>query len=327
MKRILEIASVAMILGIALLFFVWPGMQSPDPDEPVALVNGSPIHREELQREVDKNRDQYALQNIFYDKTELKRLRKLILDHLIERELLWQQAVTMGLMADDEAVAAEREMMVKQYGNSAILNNMIRNRKISPETFWELIRKDLTIDALIEREISDAVAIEPEEMQAYYQKNIHSFTAPEQVRASQICIFPNSKDNTPAQWQAAKTAAEALRQRLRQGEAFEDLARQASDCATGERGGDLGYFTHGTIEPEIEEVAFSMQLEEVSPVIKTASGYQIIKVTGRQPARVLSFDEAQNDILHRLQEQSAERLLTAYIQRLRMKADITTHIK
>lgn len=65
--------------------------------------------------------------------------------------------------------------------------------------------------------------------------------------------------------------------RLTDGEMFEDLARQRSDCSSFKRGGDLGYFTKGEMQPAFELVAFNLNVGEVSDVVETDSGVHLIK--------------------------------------------------
>lgn len=75
-------------------------------------------------------------------------------------------------------------------------------------------------------------------------------------------------------------AIEELRKyqnRLNQGEKFEDLAHERSDCSSYKRGGDLGYFTRGEMQPSFESAAFQLPVGEVSDVVESDSGVHLIK--------------------------------------------------
>ncbi len=80
---------------------------------------------------------------------------------------------------------------------------------------------------------------------------------------------------------AAKAKAEALRARIEKGEDFAAVAREASDCPSGERGGDLGEFGKGRMDPVFEQAAFTQKVGELGPLVKSSFGYHIIKVTAR----------------------------------------------
>ncbi|HHD16442.1 MAG: peptidylprolyl isomerase [Thermoplasmata archaeon] len=87
-----------------------------------------------------------------------------------------------------------------------------------------------------------------------------------QVRASHILV-DSEKD------------AIRIRNRIRAGARFEDLARKHSRCPSGKKGGDLGYFGRGQMVKPFEDAAFSMKKGDVSEPVKTQFGYHIIKVT------------------------------------------------
>ena len=57
-------------------------------------------------------------------------------------------------------------------------------------------------------------------------------------------------------------------------------AGQVSDCDTAKHGGDLGYFASGYMQPEFEEAVLKLTVNELSGVVKTASGAHLILRTG-----------------------------------------------
>ena len=80
-----------------------------------------------------------------------------------------------------------------------------------------------------------------------------------------------------------KKQSEALtiQERLRQGEKFGKLAKELSiDSGSAKRDGSLGYFGRGAMVKPFEEVAFKLQIGEVSDLVKSEFGYHIIKRLG-----------------------------------------------
>jgi parvulin-like peptidyl-prolyl isomerase len=71
--------------------------------------------------------------------------------------------------------------------------------------------------------------------------------------------------------------AKAIQERLKKGEKFANIAREASLCPSGKRGGDLGTFGRGKMVKEFEKAAFDLQKGETSPIIRTKFGCHIIK--------------------------------------------------
>jgi parvulin-like peptidyl-prolyl isomerase len=84
-----------------------------------------------------------------------------------------------------------------------------------------------------------------------------------------------------------KAAAAAARRRIvTGGEKFAKVAAEVSDDPNSARsGGDLGFFTGGTMEPAIEKVAFSLKLNEVSQPVRTPYGWHIVEVLERDTVK------------------------------------------
>ena len=135
-----------------------------------------------------------------------------------------------------------------------------------------------------------------------YTAEKERFHRPEQIRASHILV-PGADDT-------ARDKAQQLRDQIKAGASFEDLARQHSaDPGSAAKGGSLGWFSPGRMVPEFD--AAIQQLRDsgdLSPVVKTQFGYHIIRLDERRPAQVQSFEEVR------------DQLIGATVQRLRVKA-------
>jgi peptidyl-prolyl cis-trans isomerase C len=74
---------------------------------------------------------------------------------------------------------------------------------------------------------------------------------------------------------------EALKTEIENGGDFAALAREHSNCPSGNRGGDLGAFGPGMMVPEFDRVVFSAPVNEVQGPVRTQFGYHLIEVTSR----------------------------------------------
>jgi foldase protein PrsA len=80
---------------------------------------------------------------------------------------------------------------------------------------------------------------------------------------------------------AKQSESLAIVERLKNGEKFGKLAKELSiDSGSGKKDGNLGYFTKGMMVKPFEEVAFKLQIGEISDPIKTEFGHHIIKRLG-----------------------------------------------
>ncbi len=128
------------------------------------------------------------------------------------------------------------------------------------------IRQEILEPAVLKRKLLDAFASSvPRET--------------EQVHARHILV------NTEAE-------AKAIRQQLLAGADFAALAKKSSiDPGTKDKGGDLGWFGRGVMDPAFEKAAFSLKVGEISEPVKTSFGYHIIQVLARDPHRPLTPDQ------------------------------------
>ena len=67
---------------------------------------------------------------------------------------------------------------------------------------------------------------------------------------------------------------------IKKGKKFGSAAREISKCPSRKKDGSLGYFTKGMMVKEFDEVAFKLQIGEISEPVKTEFGYHLIKRFG-----------------------------------------------
>jgi len=140
------------------------------------------------------------------------------------------------------------------------------------------------VQVLIEREILEKIKVNDEEVSEYYEQNKDSFTEKEQVHLYNILLETEEE-------------AQDVLERLKAGENFSEITIEKSTGPSAAQGGDLGYLARGTIIPEIEEVVFALELEELSEVIKTDFGFHILKITEKKPETIKALEEVKEDII------------------------------
>ena len=74
-----------------------------------------------------------------------------------------------------------------------------------------------------------------------------------------------------------QSEAMKLYEEIKSGKKFGSVARDISKCPSGKKDGDIGYFTKGMMVKEFEDVAFNLEIGEMSPPVKTQFGYHLIK--------------------------------------------------
>ncbi|SHI08403.1 SurA N-terminal domain-containing protein [Ferrimonas marina] len=156
--------------------------------------------------------------------------------------------------------------------------------------------------------------VSEQELQEYYNGQSAQFTQPERRLAAHM-LFEGDD--------AQARADEALA-RVRAGEAFADVAREASDDSfTAENGGELDWMTPGAMDVAFDEALFGLEEGGVSDVFASDFGYQIVQAKAVEAATVLPFAEVKDNIAATLQSDKAQREFYALQQTL---ADVSFEV-
>jgi peptidyl-prolyl cis-trans isomerase D len=202
-------------------------------------------------------------------------------------------------------------------------------------TYYEAHKNELKIPekrkvkyALVDMQaIRNKIAISPDDIKRNYEDNEQQYATPEQVRASHILLKTEGKDDA-----AVKKQAEDLLAKAKSGADFAKLATQYSeDEASKVKGGDLDYFPKGQMVPEFDKAAFSLNVGQISDLVKSQYGYHIIKVTEKKAATKKSLDEVRAQIEDQLKweraQAEAQRVADEVAGKLKTPADFDGYAK
>ncbi len=253
-----------------------------------------------------------------------REVKKQFLEQFVERKLLMQEAQRLKITVRDQAVDEALQGILER-------NNMTRTEMqrqleaagLMIEDVRAALRAELMTSEVIGREVHAKVSVSDTEIEKYYLENIRPKERPgARVRLRQI-LLQVGKDFTPEQISALQERAESLRAQLEAGASFEQLAASYSQCPSAERGGDLGFFYKNQLLPAVEQVAFSIPVDSVSPVIRSALGFHIIVVTFRELGDAEpDWRTHERDIRPILYGREFERVYTRWYTDLRARAHI-----
>jgi peptidyl-prolyl cis-trans isomerase C len=293
-----------------------------DPaDETVALtVNGVDVTKGEIAEEVARLSRQFGRMDPQQVGQMQGALQEQATDNLISRILLEQQVKKEGIEVKQEDVDARMAEIRASVGSEEELANRLAMMGMTVELLEQEMWTGLAVEKLI-AEHSPVAEVTDDEVRAYYDDNPGQFQQPEMVKASHILI-KTEPNGTEAMKTQAREEAEAILAELNKGADFATLAAERSACPSSQKGGDLGFFQRGQMVKPFEDAAFAMSVGEVSGVVETQFGYHIIKVTDRQEARTIPFDDVKDQVRTMLEGRRQQEAMKAYTDQLRASATI-----
>jgi peptidyl-prolyl cis-trans isomerase SurA len=324
-------------------------------EEIITRVNNQIITRSEFLRSKDQLKDEVKQRDpANADKLYAEREKDVLRD-LIDQALLIDKGKDLGITGDTDLIK-RLDQMRKEMKLASLedLEKEATKQGISWEDFKQNMRNELITQKVIGEEVGGHLAVSKEEEQKFYDEHKSDMEQPESVRLNEILVAPKTiappapasapaeadpNSTAPATAQpaaddaarkaaedAALTIAEAkandLLKQIRDGAAFEDIAKKYSDGPSAGDGGTLGSFKRGQLAPALEEKTFAMKTGEVSDVIRTKQGYVILKVVDHQAAGIPPMKDVLPKIQDALYYQKLQPALRAYLTKLREDAYI-----
>jgi peptidyl-prolyl cis-trans isomerase C len=316
LHRVAAVGAALLVLAVPLLAEPSRGMRD---DDVVARVNGAPIYRKSV-REVVQG--VLALQDSEPDPASIGKLAGEALDSLIALELLYQESRARGIKVSDAAVEAEIGRTRERFPDAQAFDREMKAKGMTEADLRNDTRKTMAVNQLLESAVWGSVRVSSEQVRDFYEKNREEFRHPAEIRASRILIRV-PQQATPAERKAAKQRADDLLAKLHAGADFAQLARANSqDSASAAHDGDLGYLEKGDMDPAFEKQAFSLAPGQVSGVVATPYGFEIIKVTGRRGAGYRPLGEVQDRIREVLLKSEKQERQADFVAQLRQKAKV-----
>ncbi len=265
MKRTL----VFLAVGLAALLPV--SCKRKPPANVAAEVNNHAITYAELEKAYQQNAQQP--EGASQDQIMVQRLD--LLGSLITNEIMMQKAEPLGLTAIDADVEAELTKMKAPYTKEEF-EKTLAARHMTLDDLRAQVRSKLTVEKLINKEITSHITITDADVTNFYNANKANFNLAEpQVHMAQIMVTPfpdpnirNLKNSKAQNDKDARTKIEDIAARLKRGEDFAMLAQNYSeDANSAPNGGDMGFVPESALEkanPELRKLVMSLPLNGVS---------------------------------------------------------------
>ncbi len=293
-------------------------------EEIIARVNNDIITMSDYQRADQQLREEVAhdCTGCPQDKvqTEYKDQQKDLLRGLIDQSLLVQRAKDMGISVETDLIKRLDEVRKQNSLNSMEeLEKAVESSGIAWEDYKTQIRNGLLTQEVMRKEVGSRINIGNDEVKKYYDEHPQEFTRPEQVELSEIFLSTDGK--SPEEIAAVQKKAEDLHQRVANGEEFGEIAKRYSEGSTAkEQSGDLGTYQRGQLSPQLEAVVFKMEKGQITDVIQTKTGFEVLKVENHYQSGLQPMSKVENEIMNRLYMQKMQPTMRDYLAQLRQES-------
>ncbi len=296
-------------------------------EEIVARVNNRIITLSQYQQAEQELRDKITqqCQGCAPDKIQAQfdEQKKDILSGMIDNLLLVERAKDMNINVDTDLVKQLDDVRRQNHLDSmdALQKAVESSTGMSWEDYQQQMRNDLLRQKVVQQEVSGRMNISPESVKQYYDAHKQDFVMPEQVVLSEI--FLNTEGRTPEEVQAIREKAEDIHGRLVRGADFAQMAQRYSQGQTAQDGGNLGSFKRGLMDPQLDAAVFKLNKGQITPVIQTKNGFEILKVDQHYQAGLQPMAKVESQIEDKLYVQQLQPAMQKYLAQLREESYIT----
>ena len=340
MRKNTYVVQVAAGLSAAILLAALVACNSPVGGDVMATVDGRKIFRSDVDKYYDNNVAS-AQQPPAGEQATALRLN--ILRQMIDDEILMRRAEKLGLLATDEEVDRKYNEIKSPFTQEEF-DQRLKDKKITVADFKRDIRRSITVEKVMNKEVSSKIAITDQDITDYYTAHKAEFNLIEpQYHLAQIMVTPMPNQQAPNQNDKAQNEAEARKKiqmignRLDSGDDFATLAMKYSeDPETSGNGGDLGTTLESGLkgtDPFTRDAVMKLKPGQYSPIISVYSpskqllGFRIVKLISKEPAgqREPNDPRVQQAIRSQLHDRREQLLKAAYYEVLRDSAKVENY--
>lgn len=289
-------------------------------EKTVAIVNGEPILLSELKSlEGRLSRSGMVDDLLLFDSTldSLKKNPSKQLQFLINEKILDSEVKRHNLTVTMERVDQEiRDIARRNNLTKEALLGTIRSQGISVAEYQDFMKQRIERQSVVEQEITSKIKLSDEDILAFYTNEAGKAAS----RVQEYTIYHIFLSPEKGGAIGALTRAERVMDRLKTGESFEKVMGQASDDLNS--GGLLGTFRSGEFSSEFEKAVQNLNVGDFSPVVKSRTGYHILKLSSKKIIADPEFEKNKERYRSILFEKVFKRQFSSWLEMKKDEASI-----
>jgi parvulin-like peptidyl-prolyl isomerase len=313
---------LAVLVATAALVASACGSAADVPSGSIAVVDGSEISKEELDRLLDAAKKGYQATKRTFPKAgtpEYQSIQTQYVAYLVQREELRQAAADLDVEVTEKDVdKAENELIKSRGWTRKEYENALKEQGFTAADYRSTLETSVLYQKLYEEVTKDA-KVTDQDVLAYYTQNQSQYGTPESRDVRHILIAKKDKDGK-VDFEASKARADEIFAELEAGGDFKSLAKANSDDpGSKDSGGELT-ITRGQTVPEFDKVSFELKEGEISKPVKTTYGYHVIEALSPvRPAKSTPLAKVRASIRTTLLQSKRNEVMSSWADDLRKK--------
>lgn len=289
-------------------------------EEIVAWVNGDIITRSELERE-----EQILLAEVYRRFTgaeldeQARKAKAELLDRMIDQKILLQKAsrlYDMSKMGDGLLESFKEQQKIT---TDEDLSRLLKQEGMTVEGLKRRLVDMYAPEQVIRFEVVGRISVSDKEVEAYYADHPEAAEIPAEATLREIILLADSE---PKKEERRAEAGKVRERAAAPGADFAEVAKEVSEAGTRDGGGLLGKVGKGDLSPQLEQVAFTLPVGEVSPVLETPYGFHLLKVDARTDATRKPLEEIKEQLRTKIENQKYDESLQAFLKKARAESEI-----
>lgn len=225
------------------------------------------------------------------DSSQLDTLRRQILDQYITEKLVYQEGKRLGLTVPEAEIQKQVDQAIgdlkERLGGDEGFQQQLKKENMTEARLREKYHADAERGLLAQKARDKAIprkSVPAAEAEAFFKDHPDQFPKrPGEVKLTviQIPITPDSVADA-----RGRARITEIRNRITAGARFAKVAADSSeDPGSARSGGDLGYFTRGTMDPKFEDAAFALKPGQMSDPVHSSFGWHLIEAIDRDTVK------------------------------------------
>ena len=244
----------------------------------------------------------------------------------VDELLIVQRGKELGYTMSNEQFDSIVENIKKEnkLEDDAAFQAALKGEGLTMVDLRRQLERTMIIQRVQQTEVMSKLEVTDAELKMYYDSHKESFTTTPQLTLRELLVSVPASDRgvNVGLEDEARAKAEDIRKRLVAGEPFARLAADLSDSPSKANGGLVGPVTRDVLAPELQQAIDGLKAGDLTPVLRTTRGFQLIKIETMETATVKPFDEARGDIADRLANEKRRGEFSKFLEKLRSQAII-----